>query len=180
MSSKMLFYILKRILLALLTIWIVITVTFFVMHAVPGNPFAGEKSLPQETLKILEAKFGLDKPLMQQYVEYLRDIIFHFDFGPSIKLRGREVIDIILDGMKTSAALGLIAAGAATLVGVVLVLTLGRKEMGLVLSAAVCAMIAVVAMEYLDPVLDTIFDFSYYQSNSCFTGNRRGNRCLSS
>ena len=47
MSSKMLFYILKRILLALLTIWIVITVTFFVMHAVPGNPFAGEKSLPQ-------------------------------------------------------------------------------------------------------------------------------------
>ena len=120
MSSKMLFYILKRILLALLTIWIVITVTFFVMHAVPGNPFAGEKAITAEAQAALEAKYGLDKPLIVQYFTYLKDILTKFDFGPSMKLRGRQVIDVIMDGMKTSAMLGLIAAAIATLTGVVL------------------------------------------------------------
>ena len=66
MSSKMLFYVLKRVLLALLTIWIVITVTFFVMHAVPGGPFVGEKAISKEAQAALEAKYGLDKPLMTQ------------------------------------------------------------------------------------------------------------------
>ena len=98
MSSKMLFYILKRILLAILTIWIVITVTFFVMHAVPGGPFVGEKAISKEAQAALEAKYGLDKPLLEQYTTYLRDILTRFDFGPSLKQRGRQVIDIILDG----------------------------------------------------------------------------------
>ena len=112
MSSKMFFYVLKRILLAVLTIWIVITVTFFVMHAVPGGPFVGEKAISKEAQAALEAKYGLDKPLLEQYVTYLRDIVTRFDFGPSLKQRGRMVIDIIADGMKTSAKLGLIAAGS--------------------------------------------------------------------
>ena len=120
MSSKMLFYILKRILLAILTIWIVITVTFFVMHAVPGGPFVGEKAISKEAQAALEAKYGLDKPLLEQYTTYLRDILTRFDFGPSLKQRGRQVIDIILDGMKTSAKLGLIAAGLAAVIGIVL------------------------------------------------------------
>ena len=120
MSSKLLFYILKRVLLALMTVWIVITVTFFVMHAVPGNPFAGEKAISAEAQAALEAKFGLDKPLFQQYLDYLTDVITRFDFGPSMKLRGRQVLDVILDGMKTSAVLGLIAACCATLIGVTL------------------------------------------------------------
>ena len=120
MSSKMMFYILKRILLALLTIWIVITVTFFVMHAVPGGPFVGEKAISKEAQAALEAKYGLDKPLMEQYVTYLRDIVTKFDFGPSLKLRGRQVIDVILDGMRTSAKLGLIAAFSAAAVGIFL------------------------------------------------------------
>lgn len=120
MSPKMLFYIFKRVLLSLLTIWIVITVTFFVMHAVPGNPFAGEKALTAEAQAALEAKFGLDKPLFVQYTNYLKDIVTRFDFGPSMTLRGREVIDVIMDGMKTSAKLGLIAAFSAALVGICL------------------------------------------------------------
>ena len=120
MSSKMMFYVLKRILLALLTIWIVITVTFFVMHAVPGGPFVGEKAITKEAQAALEAKYGLDKPLMEQYVTYLRDIVTKFDFGPSLKLRGRQVIDVILDGMRTSAKLGLIAAFSAAVVGIFL------------------------------------------------------------
>lgn len=120
MSSKTMFYILKRVLLAIMTIWIVITITFFVMHAVPGGPFMSEKAISKEAQAALEAKYGLDKPLGEQYVTYLKDIVTRFDFGPSLKQRGRNVIDIIMDGMKTSAKLGVIAAIAAAIVGVVL------------------------------------------------------------
>ena len=120
MSSKTLKYILKRIAMAILTIWIVITVTFFVMRAVPGGPFLAEKAVSEAAQKALEAKYGLDKPLMEQYVTYLKDIVTKFDFGPSIKLRGRMVIDVIVDGMRTSAKLGLFAAVIAMAFGVVL------------------------------------------------------------
>ena len=120
MSSKMLFYILKRVLLAILTIWIVITVTFFVMHSVPGGPFVGEKAISKEAQAALEAKYGLDKPLWEQYTTYLEDIVTRFDFGPSLKQRGRMVIDIIMDGMKTSAKLGIIAACYAAALGITL------------------------------------------------------------
>ncbi len=120
MNSKTFFYILKRIGLALLTVWVVITVTFFVMRAVPGGPFLGEKAITPAAQAALEAKYGLDKPLMEQYVTYLKDVVTKLDFGPSLKQRGRNVIDIIADGMKTSAKLGLIAAGLALVAGVVL------------------------------------------------------------
>ena len=119
MNSKTLMYILKRVGMAVLTVWIVITVTFFVMHAVPGGPFMSEKAVSAAAQEALEAKYGLDKPLMVQYLTYLKDVVTRFDFGPSIKLRGREVLDIILDGMKTSAKLGLFAAGLALIEGVI-------------------------------------------------------------
>lgn len=118
MSSKTLKYVLKRILLAVVTVWVVITVTFFVMHAVPGGPFMGEKAISAAAQASLEAKYGLDKPLMTQYFTYLKDIVTHFDFGPSLKQRGRMVIDIIADGLRTSAKLGLIAAALAALIGI--------------------------------------------------------------
>ncbi len=120
MNSKTALYILKRIGLAILTIWVVITVTFFVMHAVPGGPFMGEKAISPGTLKALEAKYGMDKPVFEQYVTYLKDIVTKFDFGPSLKQRGRMVTDVIWDGMKISAKLGLIAAAIALVTGVVL------------------------------------------------------------
>lgn len=120
MSAKTLMYILKRILLAVLTVWIVITVTFFVMRAVPGGPFLGEKAITQEAMAALEAKYGMDKPLFEQYTTYLTDIVTKFDFGPSLKNRGRDVSDIIVDGFKTSIPLGVSAAGIALVIGVVL------------------------------------------------------------
>jgi oligopeptide transport system permease protein len=120
MNSKTLLYIGKRILLAILTVWVVITVTFFVMHAVPGGPFASEKAVDPEVIAALEAKYGLDKPLLVQYGNYLKNIVTKFDFGPSLKQRGRDVVDIISVGMKTSAKLGVIAAFSALIVGVVL------------------------------------------------------------
>ncbi|MBR3978802.1 MAG: ABC transporter permease [Oscillospiraceae bacterium] len=120
MNTKTLLYILKRIGLAILTVWIVITITFFVTRAVPGGPFASEKAITPAAKAALEAKYGLDKPLLEQYGTYLSDIVLRFDFGPSLKNRGRDVIDVISDGMKTSAELGITAAAIALVVGVVL------------------------------------------------------------
>ena len=120
MNTKTLMYILKRIGLALLTVWIVITVTFFVMHAVPGGPFQSEKALSPAAQAALEAKYGLDKSVPVQYVNYLKNIVTKFDFGPSLTQTGRNVIDIIADGMKVSAKLGLMAAGIALVLGIVL------------------------------------------------------------
>ena len=120
MNTKTLLYILKRLALAIFTIWVVITITFFVMHAVPGGPFASEKATTPAVKAALEAKYGLDKPLSQQYWTYLKDVVTKFDFGPSLKQRGRMVVDIISDGMKTSAKLGVIAAVGSAVVGIVL------------------------------------------------------------
>lgn len=120
MNTKTLLYILKRIALAVFTVWVVITVTFFVMRAVPGGPFLGEKAISDAAVEALEAKYGMDKPLLQQYGTYLKDIVTEFDFGPSLKQRGRDVIDVIADGMKTSIPLGLTAALCALVSGIFL------------------------------------------------------------
>ena len=120
MNTKTLMYILKRIGLALLTVWIVITVTFFVMHAVPGGPFQSEKALSEAAQAALEKKYGLDQDLHIQYFNYLKNIVTRFDFGPSLTQIGRDVLDIVIGGMKVSAKLGLMAAGLALIVGVVL------------------------------------------------------------
>ena len=120
MNSETLLYIIKRLFLAALTVWLVITITFFVTRAVPGGPFLGEKALSAEAEAALNAKYGLDKPVFEQYTTYLSDIVLRFDFGPSLKDRGRDVIDIIAEGMKVSVQLGLIAAAIATVTGVVL------------------------------------------------------------
>ncbi len=118
MNSKTTLYVLKRTALSLLSIWIVITVTFFVMRAVPGGPFIGEKATTPTAQAALEAKYGLDKPLATQYFTYLKDIVTNFDFGPSLKQRGRNVIDIISDGLKVSAKLGIAAAFIALIIGI--------------------------------------------------------------
>ena len=120
MNSKTLFYILKRVLLALLTVWVVITITFFVTRAVPGGPFLGEKALSAAAQAALEAKYGLDKPVMEQYFTYLIDIVTKFDFGPSLKQRGQDVMDIIARGMNVSIKLGLSAAVIAIICGVIM------------------------------------------------------------
>ena len=120
MRTKTLAYILKRIALALLTVWVVITLTFFVMHAVPGGPFMSEKAVQPHVLEALNAKYGLDKPVIVQYGNYLKSIITEFDFGPSLKSRGREVLDIIGDGLGVSAKLGVAAAAIAFVGGIVL------------------------------------------------------------
>ena len=120
MHTETFAYILKRLALAVLTVLIVITVTFFVMHAVPGGPFLGEKALSETALEALEKKYGMDQPLHVQYLTYLSDIVTRLDFGPSLKQRGRLVAELISEGLQVSARLGLIAATIAVVLGLVL------------------------------------------------------------
>ena len=106
--------------MAFVTIVIVITVTFFSMQLIPGGPFTSEKAVSPETEALLMAKYGLDKPLFVQYVNYLKGALV-FDFGYSIKSRGAtSVISIIQRGMRTSAIIGIIAALIAIIFGVIL------------------------------------------------------------
>ena len=116
MNSKFLLYILKRFGMALLTIFLVIAITFFVMQA---SPFSSEKAKSDETIAALEAKYGFDKPVPVQFVNYIKNIA-HGDFGLSTKWIGSTVIDLIMGGFGYSAKLGLGAAAMAIVVGVVL------------------------------------------------------------
>lgn len=118
MDTKLAKYILKRLILAIVTIFLIITITFFSMHAIPGGPFLSEKSPSAEVTAALEAKYGLDKPLGEQFIEYLKGVM-RFDFGPSIKQRGRMVSDIIKEGFKVSMKIGAVAAAIAITIGLV-------------------------------------------------------------
>ena len=113
----MLKYILKRILLAIVTIWAVATLTFFLMNMVPGGPFLSEKAISPQATAALEAKYGLDKPLWQQYVTYISGVA-HGDFGDSLKQRGRTVMDIITMKFPVSARVGGVSVLVALLLGV--------------------------------------------------------------
>jgi oligopeptide transport system permease protein len=119
MDTKLAAYIIKRLILAIVTVFLVITITFFIMHSIPGGPFLSEKSPSPEVTAALKAKYGLDKPVMVQFGEYLQGVA-KFDFGPSIKQRGKQVSDIILEGFAVSAKLGLSASIIAIISGLVL------------------------------------------------------------
>ena len=113
-------YILKRLLIGVVTLLALATITFFLMHIIPGSPFAGETSkLPAAVKEKLIAKYVLDKPLVVQYVTYLRNAI-HGDFGTSLNRKGREVMDIIMSGIRPTASLGLVAFVIAMTVGILL------------------------------------------------------------
>ena len=113
----MLKYIPKRILLAIVTIWAVATLTFFLMNMVPGGPFLSEKAISPQATAALEAKYGLDKPLWQQYLTYMAGAS-HGDFGDSLKQRGRTVMDIITMKFPVSARVGGVSVLVALLLGV--------------------------------------------------------------
>ena len=115
----MLKYILKRVGISLITLWVVITLTFFLLRLLPGGPFLGERNIPEAIRKNLEVKYGLDKPLFEQYVIYLKDLI-KGDMGPSMKYTGRDVDEIINYSFPSSAKLGAVAVVLSLVLGVVL------------------------------------------------------------
>lgn len=111
-------YLAKRVLMMLLTLWIIVTLTFLLMHAIPGDPFASDSDqLPEQIRANLRAKYHLDEPLPIQYVIYLKNLMM-LDLGPSIKSDTRGVNDMIADGFGASALLGVQAVAIALVFGI--------------------------------------------------------------
>jgi len=111
-------FILRRLLWAIPVLWVVATLTFFIMHIVPGGPFDREKKLPPEIKANVEAKYHLDQPLPRQYLLYMKGLI-QGDLGPSYKYLGRTVNDVIGDTLPVSVQLGSLALGIALLFGLI-------------------------------------------------------------
>lgn len=105
-------YILKRFILMMVTLFIIITATFFLMRAIPGGPFSFDRVLPPNVEKALNAKYNLDQPILTQYFNYLGGIL-RFDFGPSFVYFGQTINEMIQVGWPPSAIIG---AGATFLI----------------------------------------------------------------
>lgn len=121
----MLKYIMKRVLTSIVTIWAVITVVFFLIRLMPGDPFNSDKMTP-EIKANLEAKYGLDKPLSEQYVQYLTNLL-KGDLGESMIFKGREVKDTIKNSFPKSAKVGAIAIVFSVTGGLLLGVLAGLK-----------------------------------------------------
>ena len=100
-------FILKRIAMSIVTLFLIVLLTFILMHAVPGGPFTSEKQVSKQVLEALNAKYKLNDPLWKQFLDYLFGLI-RFDLGPSFKYQGKTVNDFLANGFPYSARLGLI------------------------------------------------------------------------
>ena len=110
-------YVIKRILLAVVTVFIICAITFFLMHAIPGGPFNREKALSEATIAALNARYNLDKSVPEQFLLYMKSML-HGDFGVSLK-NGREISAIIGDSFPISARLGISAMIVALILGTI-------------------------------------------------------------
>ncbi|MFZ9683299.1 MAG: ABC transporter permease [Cephaloticoccus sp.] len=116
----MLRFIIRRILQIIVVLWVIITATFFMIRFVPGGPFTAEKAVTPEILRNLEAHYGLNKPVWQQYLDYMLSLVLHGDLGPSFKYASRTVNEIIADKLSVSLELGALSLGVALVVGLIL------------------------------------------------------------
>ncbi len=117
LSGIMAKYILKRVFSIIITLFLVCTLTFIMMRSVPGGPFTTDKKITPEVLAAMEEKYGLDDPILVQYVNYVKGV-FTLDFGPSFKKDGVMVNDMIAQSFPVSAKLGLVAIVLVIVVGI--------------------------------------------------------------
>lgn len=113
----MLNYTIKRLLYGVVTVWFIATATFMAMHSVPGDPLMNDKAMSDEIRANLERKYGLDKPVVEQYFVFMGNML-RGDFGISYTQKNRKVNDIIRDHFPVSATLGVLAITFATLGGI--------------------------------------------------------------
>jgi oligopeptide transport system permease protein len=151
-------FILRRLLVAVPTLLLVITATFFMMRAAPGGPFDSNRRLPPQVLANVEAKYGLNRPLGEQYLSYLGGVL-RGDLGPSLKYQDKTVVDIIAQNFPTSLRLGL----SALIIGTVLGMTLGvfaalRRNTGVDYTVTAIAILGVCVPSFVTaPVLVLVF-----------------------
>ncbi|AJE50821.1 ABC transporter permease [Paenibacillus polymyxa] len=113
-------YILKRLFTMLITLWIIVTLTFIIMHIIPGDPFSNDsKTIPEAVLQNMRARYNLDKPLAVQYVLYLKNLLV-LDMGPSIQSKTTDVNMLIARGFPPSALLGIQSIVVAIIAGIAL------------------------------------------------------------
>lgn len=124
-------YVGRRFVSMLITLFLIATVTFFLMHIIPGDPFEVTRETPESVRKSLEIKHGLDKPLWQQYLIYMRNIA-HLDFGISMKYKGISVVGEVIEGMPISAIIGFGGVVMGCIIGVILGSIAALKNKGFV------------------------------------------------
>ncbi|GAC1632263.1 MAG: oligopeptide ABC transporter permease OppB [Nevskia sp.] len=110
----------RRLLIAVPTLWLLVTLSFFLMHAAPGGPFDRERQLPPDIEAALQAEYHLDESSLSQYGRYLRAVVVHGDLGPSFQYSGFRVTELIAAGAPVSLLLGLVAMTLAALAGIAL------------------------------------------------------------
>ena len=116
----MLRFLFQRLFLqALPTLWVLATLSFLLVRLAPGSPFASEKELPEQTLEALNRAYGLDRPLPEQYLRYMGNVL-KGDLGPSLTKPGRTVTELIGSALPVSLQLGVLALGYALVVGILL------------------------------------------------------------
>ena len=113
-------FIVNRLAIALPTLLVLIVISFLLMHAAPGGPFARKKALPPEISAHLNAKYGLDQPLWRQLFSYVWGVVTHFDFGPSFVYKDRTVNEIIAQGFPVTLHYGAVALVVAVTAGMTL------------------------------------------------------------
>ncbi len=111
-------YVVKRVLLAVVAMFLICFITFFAMNAIPGGPFNGEKAKSDAVMQVLNARYGLDQPVGVQFVNYMKNLL-HGDFGVSLKT-GRDISQTIMESFQVSARLGMRAVIVALVCGLVL------------------------------------------------------------
>lgn len=162
-------YIVKRVLMMIVTLFIIMLITFSIMHAVPGGPFTRDRQLMPQVEAQLNAKYNLDQPLPVQFFYYVRDLVLHGDFGPSFQYQGKSVNDFIRDGFPVSAALGgvtiLVVLIAAMPLGIIAalkngkwqdMLTMGLATIGVTIPSFVIATMLIYVFAYKLAWLPTI------------------------
>ncbi len=120
-------YFLKRVMYMLITLWLIITVTFFLMNLIPGSPYVNQQKLTPEQIEILNKQSGLDKPVAERYVIYLRNIL-KGDFGTSFKFKNQPVSKLIVDRIGPSVQLGIQAIILGTVLGILLGLIAAMRQ----------------------------------------------------
>ncbi|MGG4547384.1 ABC transporter permease [Rossellomorea marisflavi] len=124
-------YLLKRLVSMVITLWLIITLTFFLMHAIPGSPFNEERNTSEAVQKNLEAHYHLDEPLMVQYGLYLKSLMT-LDFGPSITKPSQTVNDLLSRGFPISFELGMITLIIAVISGIILGIVAAFRHNGFI------------------------------------------------
>jgi len=154
----MLAYAIRRLLFAIPTIFVIITIAFFMMRIAPGGPFDTDRKLPPKIEENIKAKYGLDKPLYQQYFDYLGDVLT-LDFGPSFTYKDFSVNDLIARGFPVSVQLGLTALVVAAFFGVMLgTIAALRQNTGADYSVMTVAMVGITIPNFvMGPLLTLLF-----------------------